>query len=197
MHPRLVSNNDSVYVKAACKYRQRDGCLWLVRGATNSVTDVFTIKEANLLHTCKINLVQHESKRMGQWIVGEIISDAVRSKPTVGAITLQYELLKYWHGVEVARSELFGTYENSFDELRWYTDGIHRTNPGSVVCLENEPNENRFQRYFVAFNASLQGFKHYRPMLFIDGTFMKTKYKGTLLSAITKDGNNGKSRPHS
>ncbi|XP_028076038.1 uncharacterized protein LOC114278223 [Camellia sinensis] len=48
-----------------------------------------------------------------------------------------------------------------------------------------------FKRFFVAFNASIQGFRHCRPLLFIDGTFLNGKYKGTLLIATTKDGDQG------
>lgn len=93
--------------------------------------------------------------------------------------------------MEVARSKMFGNYNDSFDKLRWYSDAIMRTNPGSITTLETEPTENRFKRMFVAFNASIEGFKSCRPMLFVDGTFMKSRYKGTLLAVTAKDGNNG------
>lgn len=94
-------------------------------------------------------------------------------------------------GVEVARANLFGNYNESFDELRWYSDSIRRTNPGSVVSLKTEQVDNRFKRIFIAFSASVEGFKHCRPVLFVDGTFMKSRYKGMLLAATGKDGNNG------
>lgn len=93
--------------------------------------------------------------------------------------------------MEVARAKLFGSYNDSFDELRWYSDALLKTNPGSITALETEPTENRFKRMFIAFNASIEGFKTCRPMLFVDGTFMKSRYKGTLLAATAKDGNNG------
>lgn len=44
---------------------------------------------------------------------------------------------------------------------------------------------------FFAFAASLDGFKHCRPMLMVDGTFLKGKHKGILLSVVGKDGNEG------
>ncbi|KAL6579172.1 hypothetical protein OROMI_009388 [Orobanche minor] len=44
---------------------------------------------------------------------------------------------------------------------------------------------------FFAFKACLDGFKKCRPMLFIDGTFMIGRAKGTLLGATAKDGDNG------
>ncbi|KAL8472081.1 hypothetical protein ACS0TY_029344 [Phlomoides rotata] len=36
----------------------------------------------------------------------------------------------------------------------------------------------------------LSGFKSYRPMIFVDETFMKGRAKGTLLAATAKNGDN-------
>ncbi|KAK9290183.1 hypothetical protein L1049_008349 [Liquidambar formosana] len=46
-----------------------------------------------------------------------------------------------------------------------------------------------FKRFFAYFYACIHGFKYCRPMLFVDGTFLKSKYKGQLLAATAKDGN--------
>lgn len=75
------------------------------------------------------------------------------------------EYKKVWQGAEVARASLFGNYDNSFDELRWYSDGIQWTNSGSVVVLETDPSTNRFERIFIAYNAFIEGFKHCRLMM--------------------------------
>ncbi|KAL6576019.1 hypothetical protein OROHE_000490 [Orobanche hederae] len=61
----------------------------------------------------------------------------------------------------------------------------------SIVSLESNPNNNCFERVFITFKACLDGFKKCRPMLFIDGTFMIGRAKGTLLGATAKDGDNG------
>ncbi|KAL7177967.1 hypothetical protein ACSBR2_031179 [Camellia fascicularis] len=54
-------------------------------------------------------------------------------------------------------------------------DIMMSTNLGNFIQLDYNYQSGRFKR-------------HYRPLLFIDGTFMKGKYKGTLLTATTKDG---------
>ncbi|XP_062118448.1 uncharacterized protein LOC133832076 [Humulus lupulus] len=43
---------------------------------------------------------------------------------------------------------------------------------------------------FIAFGASLDGWKQCRPVIVVDGTFLKTKCGGTLYAACVKDGNN-------
>ena len=43
-------------------------------------------------------------------------------------------------------------------------------------------------RVFWAFDPSIEGFQHCRLVISIDGTFLYGKYKGTLLIALTWDG---------
>ena len=51
-------------------------------------------------------------------------------------------------------------------------------------------NEEVFQRVFWAFHPSIEGFKHCRPMLAINGTHLYGKYKGTVMIAMGYDENN-------
>ena len=46
------------------------------------------------------------------------------------------------------------------------------------------------ERSFLALGPCIEAFKHCRPVLCIDGTFLTGKYKGTILTAIAADGNN-------
>ena len=46
------------------------------------------------------------------------------------------------------------------------------------------------QCVFCAFHPSIEGFKHCRPILSIDGTNLYGKYKGTLMIAMGCGGNN-------
>ncbi|KAI5328405.1 hypothetical protein L3X38_027802 [Prunus dulcis] len=50
---------------------------------------------------------------------------------------------------------------------------------------------NRFRRVFVSFGGCIAGFQYCIPLLFIDVTFLKSKYKGQLLCASGKNGNQG------
>ena len=46
-----------------------------------------------------------------------------------------------------------------------------------------------FMRVFWAFGACVEGFKHCRPIIQIDGTFLYGKYIGKLLIATSIDAN--------
>ncbi|XP_073304221.1 uncharacterized protein [Primulina huaijiensis] len=49
---------------------------------------------------------------------------------------------------------------------------------------------NKFRRLFISLHACIVGFvKGCRPLIFLDGTHIKKKFKGCILSAVTKDAN--------
>lgn len=67
-----------------------------------------------------------------------------------------------------------------------------KTNPGSHSMLDYDQSTMCFKRLFVLSNASICGFNHLHFLLFLDETFLKDRYKGNLLAATGKDGNQGK-----
>ena len=48
---------------------------------------------------------------------------------------------------------------------------------------------NVFRHAFLSFSPCIESFKHCRPMLCVDGTFLTGKYKGKILTAIGVDAN--------
>ncbi|KAL7246255.1 hypothetical protein ACSBR2_001389 [Camellia fascicularis] len=96
-----------------------------------------------------------------------------------------------WLGVEKARSEVFGDHDMSLDQLRWYSDVVMENNPRSYINLDFDQQIGRLVRYFIDFRACIDGFNSCHPLLFFDSTFLKGRFKGTLLVAIAKDGNQG------
>ena len=63
-----------------------------------------------------------------------------------------------------------------------------KTNPHSVVHLESTP-ENKFRCLFISYSASALGIQHCRPLLGLDGTYLKTCFQGILLAATGVDAN--------
>ena len=51
---------------------------------------------------------------------------------------------------------------------------------------ENE----RFQYFFVSYAAWIIGFQEIRKVIDVDGTFLRRKYGGVLLSAVAQDAEN-------
>ena len=113
-------------------------------------------------------------------------------------MNLRYRLIisyhQAWMGVEKATSEVFGDYASAFDQLRWYFEAAKENNLGSCIDLDIDYESKQFQRFFVSFEACIYGFNYCHPLIFLDGTFLKGMFKGTLLVATAKNGNSGISR---
>nr|KYP41841.1 hypothetical protein KK1_036766 [Cajanus cajan] len=48
----------------------------------------------------------------------------------------------------------------------------------------------QFHRVFWTFKPCINGFKYYKPIFQVDGTFLYGKYKRNLLVAMAQEGNN-------
>ncbi|XP_062104416.1 uncharacterized protein LOC133815615 [Humulus lupulus] len=96
---------------------------------------------------------------------------------------------KAWRAKTLAADDVRGSNEESYALLPSYLYMLQLANPGTItrVCKDEE---NRFKYMFIAFGASLDGWKQCRPVIVVDGTFLKTKCGGTLYAACVKDGNN-------
>ncbi|OVA04269.1 hypothetical protein BVC80_1623g18 [Macleaya cordata] len=146
----------------------------------------------------KMSLVEssHDKK-----LVKSLILNQVRDKPLIKPKEI-VDIFKSDYGVtlgyyfayaskELALKQIYGDDKLSYSNLRWFAGSLIRTNPGSRVVLEVNPVTNKFERLFISFEACIHGFEFCRPLLFLDGTFLKSKYKGCLLAATGKNGNEG------
>ncbi|XP_028071938.1 uncharacterized protein LOC114274245 [Camellia sinensis] len=192
--------NEKCRVTSVCSMREFKACLWRVHASLESTNNFFYIRTLHNEHTCGATVRTSKNSRMSSNLVASLIVNEVRGNPQTHPIdvmrfTDQYGLtITYnhaWLEVEKARTTTFGDFSMSYNEIRWYMDIVMSTNPGSYLSLDYNHQSGRFKRFVVVFNASIQGFRHCRPLLFIDGTFLKGKYKGTFLTATANDGNQG------
>ena len=66
---------------------------------------------------------------------------------------------------------------------------LEQTIPGTVTKMQTD-SKNRFQYLFMALGPSINGFlSRCRPVISIDATYLKEKYRGILFVAAAKDGN--------
>ena len=149
---------------------------------------------------CGVAVRTSKHSRMTFSLVSGLILEEVNAKPLTHPMDVVKEMKdKYgvsisyncgWLGVEKAKCSTYGDSCLSFDQLWWYFDEALKNNPGSRFELDFEDNK-RFKRVSVAFHACIAGFKYCRSLLFLDGTFLKGRYKGVMLPATGKDGNEG------
>ncbi|KAL7184649.1 hypothetical protein ACSBR2_026737 [Camellia fascicularis] len=196
--------NDSVQVTAVCTLREQKGCSWLIHGRIQTCNGYFYLKRLNNLHSCGAVVRTGKNNRLNSELVCNVIGDRLRDKSLTCPTDVVFDLKKEyglnvsyhtaWLGVEKARGEVYGDYHVSFDQLRWYADAVMHYNPGSYVNLHFEQSTGRFKQFFISFKACIDGFNQICPVLFLDGTFLKGRFKGNLFAMTGKDGNKAKLR---
>ncbi|KAL7249074.1 hypothetical protein ACSBR1_011273 [Camellia fascicularis] len=189
--------NDSVRITTVCMMRETKGCMWSIHARVLHGNGFFYIRKWNSEHICGVAVRTPTNPLAGSNLVCDVISERVRDKPLTRPTDVVYDLKKdyglevsyrvAWLGVEKARGKMFGAHSISFDQLRWYSNVVMENNPRSYINIDYDDHNNRFIRYFISFKACIDGFNHCRPLLFLDGTFLKGKFKGNLLVATAKD----------
>ncbi|XP_073130833.1 uncharacterized protein [Henckelia pumila] len=172
---------------------------WRVYASRNKADNLFGIRKCNLQHTCgEDNLSGRGHPRADSAWVAYLMKDKLREEPSYRpcamvkdvhrdfGIDLEYH--KAWKGKELAMHDLHGSDKGCYDKLRGYCRAVRETNPGSVADCEIDIVTNKFKWLFLCFNACVVGFATgCKPMIFLDGTHIKNKYKGSILLAVAKD----------
>ncbi|TYK08435.1 protein FAR-RED ELONGATED HYPOCOTYL 3-like [Cucumis melo var. makuwa] len=94
---------------------------------------------------------------------------------------------KAWRAHKAALDDIRGSSDDSYKMLPRFAYILELNNPG-IFAIYIVDVDGRFLYFFMALSASISGWQHCRPIISIDGTSLKNKYGGTLLSASTPDG---------
>ncbi|XP_073134999.1 uncharacterized protein [Henckelia pumila] len=194
----LYRKNDNEKIILVCA---SDNCSWRIYASRHKSDNLFGIRKCNLIHSCgDDNLRTRGHPKTDFAWVANVVMERLREEPSYRpcmmlkdiqrdfGVELSYH--KVWKGKELAMHDIHGADDESYDKLRWYCSAIKETNPGSIVECEIDQCSNKFKRLFICFNACATGFvRGCRPLVFLDGTHIKNKYKGNILVDVVKDAN--------
>ncbi|XP_028109550.1 uncharacterized protein LOC114308207 [Camellia sinensis] len=170
----IFVKNDKVRVSAQCLFRETKGCMWNVHGRVENANGFFYIRKLNNVHTCGAKVRTMNYSRMSSDLVVDLIVKGVRDNPLTRPVHVVWDF-KLGNGLR----------------LRWYVDVAKSCNPWSYIEFECDDDIKRLKILFVVFHGSIGGFDYCRPLLFLDGTFLKGIFRGNLVAATGKDGNQG------
>lgn len=163
----FVKNNKSKF-SVVCSQRFKTECPWCLSGVLQKYDGVFVLKKADFNHNCSGFLIKDDTKRLTPKLIAQLVEGSVRMDPTFPAHAVRSHFAntcgfhisyaKAWRTLQSARENIFGAFEESFDQLHWYSEACRQTNPGTIV-KHIDPETSRFKSFFVAFNACLEGFK--------------------------------------
>ncbi|KAI3525338.1 hypothetical protein L1887_04054 [Cichorium endivia] len=197
--------NDHMRLLARCCKRSNDDetkCPWRLWATWMSNEKSFQVKSLVDEHKCARNF-KSASLVNYKWIAKKFATK-IRQDPRMKPVKLQAAVLKkYKCQVSMSlciRAKAFAVSEyeqgarQHYGKLWEYAEEIKRSNPGSTVKMNVEVNPDGltfFQGFYVCFHGLKEGWMHgCRKVLGLGECFLKTVYKGVLLSAVGKDGNN-------
>ncbi|ERN11029.1 uncharacterized protein LOC18439213 [Amborella trichopoda] len=192
------ATNDLNRVTAKC---QAEGCTWRIHASRISGFKKFRVKTMNPTHTCRGWLNGAHPQAGSKWIADRIkqrLKDNPKYKPReiIDDIRRHYGVqvtyLQAWQGKELAMADIRGSSEEAYRMLPSYCQKLIDTNPGTVANIKVDEGDNSFKRLFVAFHATISGFlRGCRPLITLDESLLKTKYRGHLLAAVAMDADGG------
>ena len=167
-------------------------------------TTLFAINKYNGPHKCVNPYLNRDHQQLESNLIVAHIQGMIKTQFTLLVIAIQASIVeKFRYQISYkkaskaklkALTNLFGDFYKSYAELPHFFIALEQANPGCVVISKTFPgimeNTEIFQRVFWTFHPSIEGFKHCRPVLSIDGTHLYGKYKGTLMIVMGCDGNN-------
>ncbi|XP_075473495.1 uncharacterized protein LOC142504537 [Primulina tabacum] len=197
----IASRRSFRYMRNESVVCSKENCEWKIYASKHKSDNSFGIRKCNLSHSCGDDNLRSRGhpKADSSW-VANVVKEKLRGEPSYRPCAMlkdierdygvELEYHKVWAGKEMAMHDIYGTDKGSYDKLRWYCHAVKETNPGSFVECEIDSMTNKFRRLFICFHACLVGFiSGCRPLLFLDGTHIKNKYKGFLLGVVAKDAN--------
>ncbi|XP_057746585.1 uncharacterized protein LOC130965839 [Arachis stenosperma] len=201
----VYEGKDVLYIKNE-KYRLRaacvaEGCPWLIFTSWNSAIRCFQVKTLFDEHTCVRGYGSNMADR--QWVAAKIIKKLLIQLDMKPRHAMEHIIEEYnvqlnprmiAKALKVARKVVIGNAREQYKKVRDYLNELHRSNPNSTVLVESISQSNSFplfDRLYISLDASKKGFKEgCRPLIGLDGCFLKGYYGGQLLSAVGQDANN-------
>ena len=173
-------------------------CKWAVRAARIKNSERFSIRTYCNTHTCSLINRKRKNRQASAAMVAEMVKshfEGQKKTPTPKAIMTMMQnrnvpisYWKAWKGKQLAHNLLRGPPELSFQCLPHYLYMVRKMNLGTVTHIEVDESD-KFKYVFLAYGACIRGFRCMRKVIAVDGTFLKGKFRGTLLLATAQDGN--------
>ncbi|XP_010448992.2 PREDICTED: uncharacterized protein LOC104731347 [Camelina sativa] len=139
--------------------------IWRLRATKAKASDSFVVRKYISQHSCDSALRNVNHRQASARTLAGLVSNHFAG----GKLPLRpkqlMEIFRNDHGVGVSKEE-----------------------SGTIIYIKAD-SDNEFRYGFLAFGASIRGFKLMRKVISIDGAHLKSKYKGTLLAASAQDGN--------
>ncbi|XP_057745623.1 uncharacterized protein LOC130963539 [Arachis stenosperma] len=194
----LYIKNEKHRLRATCAANK---CPWLIYISWNSASRCFQVKTLIDEHSCAWDYGSNMADR--QWLASKLIKKLLIQPDMKLRYVMEHMIEEYniqlnprmiAKTLKVAREVVIGNARDQYEKVRDYLNELHRSNPGTIALVKTIPqlvSFPLFDRLYICLDTSKKGFKEgCRPLIGLDGCFLKGYYGGQLLSAVGQDANN-------
>ena len=189
------SHNDKTRCIAKCCKEKKTCKFYIYAGRVSADDPTVQIKTVCLRHTC--GKVWNNFHMTAKWLAKRYVN-RFRANPLwneAGLIDLIQNDLRFtithskaWRTKNICMNLIYGDEAKQYQHLRAYANDLTLTNPGSTTELWTE--RSHFMGFYVCLWPLKEAFKKFlRPIICLDGCWLKGTYGGQLLSAIAIDPN--------
>ncbi|XP_070036458.1 uncharacterized protein [Nicotiana tomentosiformis] len=175
-------------------------CGWYVRAFRIKDSTLFKIVKIEKYHNYSVNTMKADQRHATSKLIRGYIIDNLRDprfEGTPAFVMAEMQKLhgldigyhKVWRAIQHASALIRGTPEENYELLSSYLYMMKSKNSGTYTNIKIDDN-NRFLYMFYTYGSSIAGWNHCRPVIAVDATFLKSKYRGVLMISVSKDANN-------
>ena len=142
-------------------------------------------------HTCMLSETVVKHRNMTTEFVAIVMYGEIVKKTCISPFQIMLAIsnrfsyeISYdmaWRAKQKALEWRFGSYKNSYHHLPHLLELLQSRNPVTIIDIDDYQDANCervLRRAFWSFGCMIEAFKHYRPVLYVDGTFLTGMYKG-------------------
>ncbi|XP_033136844.1 uncharacterized protein LOC103839506 [Brassica rapa] len=194
---------DKTKLGYCCAGRNVDSvCGWRIYCSTRAESERWQIRVFKDKHSCVPN---GECKMIKVPVIARLFVDKIREEMEYYMPKKMEEIIKERWKISVSRPQCQAArnkalrwidkeYEQQFARLRDYAAEIMESNINSTVEVEtvkNKEGQDVFDRFYVCLDVLRRTWKSTcRPIIGVDGCFLRGKTKGQLLVALGRDADN-------
>ncbi|KAL0536928.1 hypothetical protein IC582_025891 [Cucumis melo] len=150
---------------------------------------------------CSPEFLNRDHKQAKSWVVGELIKSKFKGIGRLYKPRDIIEDMRQDYDINMSYEKAMRARENAYERVRWspvesynllrrYGKALKLTNPGTIFHMELE-DDHFFKYLFMVVGLCVRGFLNcIRPVIVMDVTFLKNKYRGQLIVFVCFDGNN-------
>ncbi|XP_014515645.1 uncharacterized protein LOC106773469 [Vigna radiata var. radiata] len=189
--------NDKRRIRIKCMGAKGE-CPWMAYFAYMEAIDTWHLRIVVDGHTCSR---EHKLGVFNARWLSKKLEKTVRENPTVKGLDIRDKISRKWNiaisknmayrAKKFASDEVEGSFTKQYTRIYDYAYELLARNPGSTIKVKFQENDQQriFERFYACLKACKDSFLSCRPIIGLDGAFLKGRYGGELLTVVARDAN--------